>query len=120
MDTNTPRNGYGWIRRQLELLVSGCLLAAMLPLAIAQEPAGDVPYIPTVLITGANRGLGLEFTRQYVDRGWRVIATARRPEAADDLTRQYAGRVRAGGQGCQTGWRGFDDPYHWREPWARV
>ena len=85
MDTNTPRNGYGWIRRRLELLVSGCLLAAMLPLAIAQEPAGGVPYIPTVLITGANRGLGLEFTRQYVDRGWRVIATARRPEAADDL-----------------------------------
>ncbi|MCZ6517254.1 MAG: SDR family oxidoreductase [Gammaproteobacteria bacterium] len=85
MDTNMARNGYGWIRRQLELLVSGCLLAAMLPLAIAQEPAGDVPYIPTVLITGANRGLGLEFTRQYVDRGWRVIATARRPEAADDL-----------------------------------
>jgi NAD(P)-dependent dehydrogenase (short-subunit alcohol dehydrogenase family) len=85
MDTNTPRNGYGWIRRRLEFFVSGCLLAAMLPLAIAQEPAGDVPYIPTVLITGANRGLGLEFTRQYVDRGWRVIATARRPEAADDL-----------------------------------
>jgi len=85
MDTNMARNGYGWIRRQLELLVSGCLLAAMLPLAIAQEPAGDVPYIPTGLITCANRGLGLEFTRQYVDRGWRVIATARRPEAADDL-----------------------------------
>jgi NAD(P)-dependent dehydrogenase (short-subunit alcohol dehydrogenase family) len=57
----------------------------MLLPAVAQEASEDLPYIPTVLITGANRGLGLEFTRQYVDRGWRVIATARRPDAADDL-----------------------------------
>ena len=39
----------------------------------------------TVLITGANRGLGLELTRQYAARGWEVIACARRPEAAPDL-----------------------------------
>lgn len=31
----------------------------------------------TVLITGANRGLGLEFARQYKADGWQVIATAR-------------------------------------------
>jgi NAD(P)-dependent dehydrogenase (short-subunit alcohol dehydrogenase family) len=31
----------------------------------------------TVLITGANRGLGLEFARQYAGAGWRVIATCR-------------------------------------------
>lgn len=35
-----------------------------------------------VLITGANRGLGLEFTRQYAQAGWRVIACCRRPEQA--------------------------------------
>jgi NAD(P)-dependent dehydrogenase (short-subunit alcohol dehydrogenase family) len=35
---------------------------------------------PTVLITGANRGLGLELTRQYAADGWRVYACARRPE----------------------------------------
>jgi NAD(P)-dependent dehydrogenase (short-subunit alcohol dehydrogenase family) len=35
--------------------------------------------MPTVLITGANRGLGLEFARQYCRDGWRVIATAREP-----------------------------------------
>ena len=39
----------------------------------------------TVLITGSNRGIGLELARNYVQRGWRVIGTARRPEAADDL-----------------------------------
>ena len=35
--------------------------------------------MPTVLITGANRGLGLEFARQYAADGWSVIATCRNP-----------------------------------------
>ena len=33
--------------------------------------------MPTILITGANRGLGQEFVRQYKADGWRVIATVR-------------------------------------------
>ena len=33
--------------------------------------------MPTVLITGAGRGIGLEFARQYAADGWRVIATVR-------------------------------------------
>jgi NAD(P)-dependent dehydrogenase (short-subunit alcohol dehydrogenase family) len=33
--------------------------------------------MPKVLITGANRGIGLEFARQYSKDGWDVIATAR-------------------------------------------
>ncbi|MSP77199.1 MAG: SDR family oxidoreductase [Rhodospirillaceae bacterium] len=37
--------------------------------------------MPTVLVTGAARGLGLDFTRQYVAKGWKVIACARKPEA---------------------------------------
>jgi NAD(P)-dependent dehydrogenase (short-subunit alcohol dehydrogenase family) len=41
--------------------------------------------MPTVLITGANRGLGLEYARQYADDGWRVIATCRDPEKAMEL-----------------------------------
>ena len=32
-----------------------------------------------VFITGANRGIGLEFVRQYANDNWRVIATCRNP-----------------------------------------
>ena len=39
----------------------------------------------SVLITGANRGLGLEFTRQYAADGWRVFAACRDPAGARDL-----------------------------------
>jgi NAD(P)-dependent dehydrogenase (short-subunit alcohol dehydrogenase family) len=39
----------------------------------------------TILITGTNRGIGLEFTRQYVADGWRVLACARRPDQSDAL-----------------------------------
>lgn len=39
----------------------------------------------TILITGANRGLGLEFTRQYLEAGHRVIATAREPDSCEPL-----------------------------------
>ncbi|HYD72328.1 MAG TPA: SDR family NAD(P)-dependent oxidoreductase, partial [Candidatus Binatia bacterium] len=39
----------------------------------------------TVLITGANRGIGLEHARRYAERGARVFATARKPDEADDL-----------------------------------
>jgi NAD(P)-dependent dehydrogenase (short-subunit alcohol dehydrogenase family) len=38
-----------------------------------------------VLVTGSNRGLGLEFVKQYAERGWDVIATARNPEDAKEL-----------------------------------
>jgi len=39
----------------------------------------------TVFITGANRGLGLEFAKQFLKKGWNVIATCRNPDAADQL-----------------------------------
>jgi NAD(P)-dependent dehydrogenase (short-subunit alcohol dehydrogenase family) len=41
--------------------------------------------MPTILITGANRGLGLEFARQYARDDWKVIATCRDPAAASEL-----------------------------------
>lgn len=39
----------------------------------------------TVLVTGANRGLGLEFCRQYAEAGWKVLACCRHPEKAREL-----------------------------------
>jgi NAD(P)-dependent dehydrogenase (short-subunit alcohol dehydrogenase family) len=39
----------------------------------------------TVLVTGANSGIGLEFTRQYLARGWTVVATHRRSELPQTL-----------------------------------
>lgn len=39
----------------------------------------------TILITGANRGLGLELTRQYAYLGWQVVACCRDPENAVEL-----------------------------------
>ena len=40
-----------------------------------------------VLITGANRGLGFEFARQYSTDGWRVLAACRNPATASELRR---------------------------------
>lgn len=39
----------------------------------------------TVLVTGANRGIGLELVRLYADRGDTVLACCRRPDEADEL-----------------------------------
>jgi len=41
--------------------------------------------MPTILITGANRGIGIEFVRQYAAAGWQVVATCRDPAAAANL-----------------------------------
>lgn len=41
--------------------------------------------MPSILITGANRGIGLEFARQYAADGWQVIACCRDPESATEL-----------------------------------
>jgi NAD(P)-dependent dehydrogenase (short-subunit alcohol dehydrogenase family) len=38
-----------------------------------------------ILISGSNRGLGLELVRQYAEDGWRVYATCRHPFEAADL-----------------------------------
>ena len=53
------------------------------------NPAG------TILITGANRGIGLGLARQFLARGWRVTATCRRPETTGglaDLARAHPDR----------------------------
>ena len=42
--------------------------------------------MPSVFVTGANRGLGLEFVRQYAADGWRVLAACRAPDQAAALS----------------------------------
>lgn len=42
--------------------------------------------MPSVFITGANRGLGLEFVKQYALDGWKVFACCRDPQKAKTLT----------------------------------
>lgn len=78
------------IRKLFSLLtVLGTLLWAQLEPVIAAESAA----MPTVLITGANRGIGIEFAKQYAQRGWLVIASCRNPDSAKDLQalqRNYA------------------------------
>ena len=65
---------------------TGFLAKALLALAVIFT--SSVPARAdegTVLITGANRGIGLELVRQYADRGWKVIATARNVAEANEL-----------------------------------
>jgi len=70
----------------LYAIAIGLVGLALTPAVWATDAAefGD-NYVPTVLITGSNRGIGLEFVKQYADRGWHVIATARKPGEADEL-----------------------------------
>ena len=71
------------ILKQIMVLAAVALGA----LAVAGRAAAD-----TVLITGANQGIGLEFAKEYAARGWTVIATHRRettPEELAKLAAQY-------------------------------
>jgi len=54
--------------------------------ALSNQKKGRRPG-PSTLITGANRGLGLEFARQYLTDGWQVYAASRKPQSASELRR---------------------------------
>jgi NAD(P)-dependent dehydrogenase (short-subunit alcohol dehydrogenase family) len=54
--------------------------------AIAAVAVGSRPVLAdTVLITGSNSGIGLEFVKQYAAKGWTVIATSRRSGVPESL-----------------------------------
>jgi NAD(P)-dependent dehydrogenase (short-subunit alcohol dehydrogenase family) len=55
------------------------------PKTTVGNPAGFSADEPTVMITGGNRGIGLEFVSQFVERGWNIIATTRELESSPEL-----------------------------------
>ena len=59
-----PRRSASW-----SICILVCLAASFPASAVADMD----PDAPTVLITGTNRGIGLEFARQYAALGWNVI-----------------------------------------------
>ncbi|MEO7386784.1 MAG: SDR family oxidoreductase [Gammaproteobacteria bacterium] len=77
-----------------KFLKDAAVLATLGPL-MERLSAQEAPAAPpatssasravSVLITGANRGIGLEFARRYAARGYRVLATCRSPAAAPEL-----------------------------------
>jgi NAD(P)-dependent dehydrogenase (short-subunit alcohol dehydrogenase family) len=86
MNTDSVAN-FG-ISRRWRLAICAVLAIVLVPAAGARIAAAEsaAQEAPTVLITGANRGLGLEMARQYSAAGWRVIGTARKPDSAQELT----------------------------------
>ena len=64
------------IRRRT--IVASCLYAWL-------AGATTLVHAQTVLITGSNTGIGLEFVKQYAAKGWTVIATHRRDVVPDTL-----------------------------------
>ena len=82
--TAAPRRRVG--ARACTLALAALTCALLLPILPA--------HADTVLITGANSGIGLEFARQYAARGWTVIATHRRhdtPRTLAQLAARYPG-----------------------------
>jgi len=75
-------------REQVNLLILVAILAlgfSAVTLAQSEENESVKADKQTVLITGANRGIGLELARQYSMDGWHVIGTARKPKSAQAL-----------------------------------
>ena len=68
---------YNWWR-SLAFVLAGMVL----PVGAADESKEDATV---VLITGANRGIGLQFAEQYAAQGFHVIGTARKPDEATEL-----------------------------------
>ena len=67
------------MKRIITALFSAALLCTVVNAQTDQTPK------KTVLITGANRGLGLELSKQFAADGYYVIGTARSPEKAVEL-----------------------------------
>ena len=71
--------------KNLNSVITVLLIIAMPASPAMAEEHSEVAAQPTVLITGSNRGIGFEFVKQYAAKDYRVIATCRNPDGADEL-----------------------------------
>lgn len=74
-----------FFKRAAQLLLPVFIIVLAQSLSFEPAKAQDEAATGTVLITGSNRGIGLELARSYATKGWTVIATCRKPEKATDL-----------------------------------
>ena len=70
------------MRHRLLASLLVCVIGVPVTSQGASEPASNPG---TALITGSDRGMGLALAREFVSRGWRVIATCRDPGKASEL-----------------------------------
>jgi NAD(P)-dependent dehydrogenase (short-subunit alcohol dehydrogenase family) len=75
------------LQRSLNMVNAVVRILVLVAIAVPTIAAAD-----TVMITGANSGIGLEFAKEYAASGWSVIATHRRaepPKSLADLAAKY-------------------------------
>lgn len=70
---------YYALRKCTVAVLCGCLLIIAVPSQSGERSKG------TVLITGANRGIGLALAEQFIKQGYEVIGTARKPAQSNNL-----------------------------------
>ena len=76
------------LQARIAAVAASAVLVVPAMLAAVVSAPQDMPAAApqrTLLVTGAHRGLGLEFARQYQAAGWKVIGTAREPQTASEL-----------------------------------
>ncbi|MDX2143043.1 MAG: SDR family oxidoreductase [Rhodospirillaceae bacterium] len=72
--------------KRREVVMAASIIPVMLGMGVGIEgAAAQGAPATTVLVTGASRGIGIEFVKQYAARGYNVIATARDPAKATEL-----------------------------------